>query len=214
MAYASADSDQHVPRRPRQQRGKIKFEAILDTAKSLMIEGGSIGLRIQEISDKSGISIGGIYQYFPSKEAIVRVIADRYFDEVGAMIFAGLEETPRTLQEFEVMFRTVFMEFAQTHLNDRNALGILLAISSELDLMERSFAASFQHSEKVSEVTSDLFPDWDQAEVTQRIYLAMVMARPLVEAALVAPEGDRAGLLDKGVDILIHSFLYSKTGPR
>ncbi|MCL6281995.1 TetR/AcrR family transcriptional regulator [Ruegeria sp. 2012CJ41-6] len=200
------DTVQQITRRPQQKRGKAKFEAILDATKSMMVESGSVGLRIQDISARSGVSVGGIYQYFPSKEAIVQEIADRYNDWVGALIFADLTEVPEDAAGFEALFREIFEGYAKAHLSDEHSLGIFLCISSEQTLMQRSMEASMDHAQKITEITGHLFPQWSEAQFTQRIYLAMVMSRTLVEAALAAPEADRAALLDTGFDILITSF--------
>lgn len=192
--------------KPRQKRGLIKFEAILDATKILMIESGSVGLRIQDISERSGVSIGGIYQYFPSKEAIVNEIADRYFDWVGAIIFEPLGHPPPTPTEFEHLFRAVFDHYAQAHLDDAHSLGIFLCISSDQKLMDRSRQAAFKHATRVAEMTQDVFPGWNHDDYVRSLYLAMVMARPVVEAALAAPEQERRPLLETGFEIIISRF--------
>lgn len=192
--------------KPRQKRGLIKFEAILKATKILMIESGSVGLRIQDISERSGVSIGGIYQYFPSKEAIVNEIADRYFDWVGSIIFDPLDHGPSTPAEFEHQLRAVFDHYAQAHLDDEHSLGIFLCISSDQKLMNRGRDAALKHAERLAEITQDVFPGWNDDEYTRRLFLAMIMARPVVEAALVSPEKERKPLLDDGFNILINSF--------
>ncbi len=35
-------------------------------------------MRMSEVAEKAGISIGSLYQYFPDKSAIVRTLAERY----------------------------------------------------------------------------------------------------------------------------------------
>ncbi|WP_085823946.1 TetR/AcrR family transcriptional regulator [Ruegeria meonggei] len=206
MVESEGTPAQQLTRRPRQKRGKEKFEAILDATKSVMVEMGSVGLRIQDISARSGVSVGGIYQYFPSKEAIVQEIADRYNDWIGALIFDVLQYSPENAEGFEDLFRAIFQAYAQAHLNDQNSLGIFLCISSERSLLQRSMQASQDHAERVADLTDGLFPGWDRAELVRRLYLAMVMSRPLIEAAMVAPEAERAVMLDTGFDLLITSF--------
>lgn len=206
MVESGGTPAQQLTRRPRQKRGKEKFEAILDATKSMMVEMGSVGLRIQDISARSGVSVGGIYQYFPSKEAIVQEIADRYNDWIGALIFDVLQHSPENAEGFEDLFRAIFQAYAQAHLNDQNSLGIFLCISSERSLLQRSMQASQEHAERVADLTGDLFPGWDREELVRRLYLAMVMSRPLIEAAMVAPEAGRAVMLDTGFDLLITSF--------
>ena len=54
-------------------------ELILGTALKLMIEKENSIISIREISEASGITIGGIYHYFSNKEEIYDEIIERYY---------------------------------------------------------------------------------------------------------------------------------------
>src|SRR5436309_13198731 len=67
------------PRRaPAQQRSRDRMERILSVASALIAEKGSDLVRMNEVADLAGISIGSLYQYFPDKSAIIRTLAERY----------------------------------------------------------------------------------------------------------------------------------------
>jgi len=54
-------------------------QLILETTLKLMIENKNSIISIREISNASGIAIGGIYHYFSNKEEIYNEITERYF---------------------------------------------------------------------------------------------------------------------------------------
>ena len=79
------------PRRdPVQKRSRERLERILNAARELIAAGGSDGLRMGDVAEKAGVSIGSLYQYFPEKGAIIRALAQAYHAESRACIEEGL----------------------------------------------------------------------------------------------------------------------------
>ena len=58
-------------RRPAQARSQLTVDAILEAAGRMAVELGEAALNTNAIAERAGVSIGTLYQYFPSKEAIV-----------------------------------------------------------------------------------------------------------------------------------------------
>jgi AcrR family transcriptional regulator len=80
-----------APRRdPVQKRSRERMQRILDAATGLIAREGSDALRMGDVAEKAGISIGSLYQYFPEKGAIIRALAERYGAESRACIEEGL----------------------------------------------------------------------------------------------------------------------------
>lgn len=65
-------------RAPSQRRSRERVENILEVATALIAEAGSDAMRMSEVAESAGISIGSLYQYFPDKAAIIRTLAERY----------------------------------------------------------------------------------------------------------------------------------------
>jgi AcrR family transcriptional regulator len=88
-----AEMKEHAlsPRRdPVQKRSRERMKRILDAARALIAAGGSDGLRMGDVAERAGISIGSLYQYFPEKGAIIRALAEGYHAESRACIEEGL----------------------------------------------------------------------------------------------------------------------------
>jgi AcrR family transcriptional regulator len=62
---------------PIQERSKARVERILEAAAELIVRGGSDQLKMSEVAASAGISIGSLYQYFPEKAALIRMLAER-----------------------------------------------------------------------------------------------------------------------------------------
>jgi len=79
-------NDAQIRRQPQQERSKAKVETILDVALDLIVESGAENLAIREVARRAGVPIGSLYQYFPSKTAIIRELAKRNLERVSLML--------------------------------------------------------------------------------------------------------------------------------
>jgi AcrR family transcriptional regulator len=73
-------------RRPRQERSRQRVENILAIALRLMVEQGAEALAMREIARRAGVQISSIYQYFPSKSAVIRELAQRDLARVRQLL--------------------------------------------------------------------------------------------------------------------------------
>jgi AcrR family transcriptional regulator len=77
-------SAQPLIRPPLQRRSQESLERVLQAGAELLLEVGYEGFTLQEVSKRSGVSIGSIYARAPSKEALVLAIYDREMAKVSA----------------------------------------------------------------------------------------------------------------------------------
>lgn len=65
------------------QSGLARREAILDAAVDLLAEVGYHGMSLRDVARHVGISHPGVIYYFPSKEALLMSVVQRYETQVG-----------------------------------------------------------------------------------------------------------------------------------
>ncbi len=65
-----------------QERSRLTVKAILDATARILVREGFDKASTNRIAEVAGVSIGSLYQYFPSKEAIVAALIDRHNQEV------------------------------------------------------------------------------------------------------------------------------------
>ena len=84
-------NDAQIRRQPQQERSRARVETILEVALDLIVEFGAENLAIREVARRAGVPIGSLYQYFPSKTAIIRELAKRNLERVGSMLQMELD---------------------------------------------------------------------------------------------------------------------------
>ncbi len=80
MAKPAASPPPAMPaaRAPRQDRGLQRVELILDAAEALIAEFGVEATSINAIAERAKTSMGSLYHFFPSKEALIEALARRF----------------------------------------------------------------------------------------------------------------------------------------
>lgn len=71
---------------PRQTRSRDRQQALLDTAEELLLEVGLDRLSMRELARRADLPIASVYHYVPSAAAIVRQIAERQLQRIGAFL--------------------------------------------------------------------------------------------------------------------------------
>jgi AcrR family transcriptional regulator len=67
---------------PQQERGHKTIEVILHAAGEEIARGGLAKLTTKRIAEAAGLSVGGLYEYFPNKEAVIHALASQWLERV------------------------------------------------------------------------------------------------------------------------------------
>ncbi|MFO0618594.1 MAG: TetR/AcrR family transcriptional regulator [Polyangiaceae bacterium] len=70
-------------------------ENILDSAARLVRERGISGAKVAEVMEGAGLTVGGFYAHFASKEALVDEALRRTSAKLRVHLFKGIEEKPK-----------------------------------------------------------------------------------------------------------------------
>jgi len=76
------------------ERKERSHETILESAGRLLREKGISGARVAEVMLGAGLTVGGFYAHFESKEALVDETLRRTGESLRARLYARLEEKP------------------------------------------------------------------------------------------------------------------------
>jgi AcrR family transcriptional regulator len=77
-------------KRATQPRAIATTEAILEATAHILIDRGYAKLTTNHVAVRAGVSIGSVYQYFPSKEALVAALVDRHLERMWAIVAGEL----------------------------------------------------------------------------------------------------------------------------
>ncbi len=70
-AASPAAAEDESPREPRQDRGQRRVEEILDAAAAVVLEVGWEAATTQAIAERAGASVGSLFHFFPTRDAIL-----------------------------------------------------------------------------------------------------------------------------------------------
>ncbi|WP_190294936.1 TetR/AcrR family transcriptional regulator [Marinobacter sp. R17] len=89
-------------RKPTQERSRERVERMFQAAEKLLLEQGPESLSIPEVAKTSGLPRSSVYQFFPSKYALLLAISDQYEQKLVDRI-AGLDAVLGNLALADVM---------------------------------------------------------------------------------------------------------------
>ena len=91
--WASCGAEAHVGEREARAEGK-SHETILESAARLVRERGISGARVADVMKGAGLTVGGFYAHFASKEDLVDEVLRRTGAELRERSSRGIEEKP------------------------------------------------------------------------------------------------------------------------
>jgi AcrR family transcriptional regulator len=92
LAVAPMPARRKPRKTPAQQRSKETVAVLLTAAARILVEDGYERASVNRIAALAGVSVGSLYQYFPTKEALVAAVAQKLADEMLAVFQEGLAE--------------------------------------------------------------------------------------------------------------------------
>ncbi|MEN7536999.1 TetR/AcrR family transcriptional regulator [Aurantiacibacter sp. DGU5] len=110
------------------------MDAILEATTHIVLRHGYEGMTTNHVAERAGVSIGSLYQYFPSKEALVAAVLQKNADDNFA-VMAGVLEQADGLPLAEVI-RLSVEAMAQLHRNNLTWHGAIVDCSSRIDAAE------------------------------------------------------------------------------
>lgn len=75
---------------PQQQRSKQMVEVLIEATAHCIIENGLDGTTTPRIAERAGVSVGSLYQYFGSKEALIEALVEKMARDIAQ----GLKHLP------------------------------------------------------------------------------------------------------------------------
>ncbi|NJL37767.1 MAG: TetR/AcrR family transcriptional regulator [Leptolyngbyaceae cyanobacterium SM1_4_3] len=122
-------------RRPKQARSQERVHHILDVTEQLFIELGYDAVTTRAIATRAEVPIGSLYQFFPDKEAILRALANRYFEQqyhLFVRLHGELADAPIVVYVGRMV--DAFDQFATSHPGYRAVLEQLINLMSAAEI--------------------------------------------------------------------------------
>jgi AcrR family transcriptional regulator len=75
-----------------QERSRATVDALVEATARILVKEGFDKASTNRIADVAGVSVGSLYQYFPSKEALVAAVIERHQQEIMQTVRGELAE--------------------------------------------------------------------------------------------------------------------------
>lgn len=171
---------------PHQRRARETVRAIVDATAHILADGHV--LTTNRVAEVAGVSIGSLYQYFPSKEALIAALVERMLDDDLAWADQQLTDGPLRPQLRGFVAALCERQAAQAAL--MAALLPLLPLVERDALARRAFAAMAGRLRERLATEDDLRPELTEpGRLDRAVFVATRAVRwTLNEAAVDHPE--------------------------
>jgi len=103
-------------RSPSRRRGHERVAALLSAASECFVEKGYDGTTMTEIAARAEASIGSLYQFFPTKEALAEALITSHANGLNARMEQLVAQTPHwTTEELAARLVRTFVDYRRQH---------------------------------------------------------------------------------------------------
>ncbi|QQC66008.1 TetR/AcrR family transcriptional regulator [Paraburkholderia ginsengisoli] len=78
-----------------QGRSRATVDALIEATARILVKDGFDKTSTNRIAEKAGVSVGSLYQYFPSKEALVAAVVERHTEELMHVVRTVLADVAK-----------------------------------------------------------------------------------------------------------------------
>ena len=96
-----------------QDRSRATVDALVEATARILVEEGFDKTSTNRIAKVAGVSVGSLYQYFPSKEALVAAVVERHQGEIMHLVRGELAQVSR--QPVETAMRKIVAAAVKAH---------------------------------------------------------------------------------------------------
>lgn len=171
-------------KRPRQARSVATFEAILEAAARILESLGFAGFNTNAVAELAGVSIGSLYQYFPSKESLIVELIRRERAQLSNHIAEAIKQ--HQAADLKEKLKLIIQAAVQHQLSR-------LQLARTLEFAFELIGKDVEESElqyELETIISDLFmrSGISQAQTVAQDVIAL--SKGMINAAGIAGESD------------------------
>lgn len=175
---------------PTQKRSRERVENILKVACELISTHGSDAMKMGELAEKAGVSIGSLYQYFPDKASIIHALADRYNDESQHCIEEALAET-QTAKELIAAFDQLIDTYYELFLAEPVICDIWTGTQADKTLRDMEMEVSRANADQLTRAILRIRKnDGDASVFSARCLLIMYSGEATMRLAISVPANE------------------------
>ena len=160
-------------RRPTQSRKEVTHERIVETAARAIRRSGYGGTGVADVMKEAGLTHGGFYAHFDSREGMLAEAADRAGAETVAYLTRVAAAAPPK-QELEAMLRAYL---SKEHVQAAESGCAVAALGSEIPRQSPKVRrAATRRIKEMIDLVARQSPDWGQPDAHERALVTVATA--------------------------------------
>ncbi|ENU4317934.1 TetR/AcrR family transcriptional regulator [Acinetobacter baumannii] len=171
-------------KRPRQARSAATFEAILGAAARILESLGFAGFNTNAVAELAGVSIGSLYQYFPSKDALIVELIRRERANLSNHIVEVIQQSDAADLKDKLK---LIIQAAVQHQLSRPQLARTLEFASELIGKDTEES---EHQHELETIITDLLKRSGVSHAQTAAQDVIALSKGMINAAGIAGESD------------------------
>ncbi|QFU76570.1 TetR/AcrR family transcriptional regulator [Halioglobus maricola] len=194
--------------RPRQERAKRTYEAIINAAAELLVEVGVERISTNLIAERAGITVPALYRYFPNKYAVLHALGAVLMDRQNEAFEQWMESFSGGTDEQDVL-ADIYSVLKLTYDVTRDMPGgleVSLALRAVEPLRELRITSNRMVSEQFAAYMANATGIALDEQLQLQCRLGVEMAYAVVENALEDSALPEEQLLREGARML-HAYL-------
>ncbi|MEU8676935.1 TetR/AcrR family transcriptional regulator [Streptomyces sp. NPDC048560] len=161
---------------PKQQRGAVTADLLLDAALRLYGAEGERGITVGAITKASGVSLGSLYHHFGSIDGLVAELMHRWLSRLLGQLLVALQEARTTQGAIHGLVRA-YLAFVEEH---RDAALLLHSSTADQHTMTRAKEIRDTQEARLSAFGQWLQPRIESGELAP-------LPTPLIESLVLGP---------------------------
>ncbi len=184
-------ADSPLRKTPSQTRALRTVDTLFEAATRILASEGEAGFTTNRIAERAGFSIGTLYQYFPSKEAIVVALVRRHRERVLRELDVMLDRAVAGEYGAEHALRLYLRQIVDAFGRGQKAQRLLARLGWQLDAPAAIVAAMDDGAERVRSALGRLedpellLPDPPTLYMLTRAVVGAVRSAAVEESAML-----------------------------
>ena len=191
-----AENRTQIKRVPRQERSQARFEQVLEAAVRLFAARGYESVSMREIARESRMPIASVYQYFPTKLAIVREMWTRYTARISETLKDAIR---RSILEggdsSNELIGFIVDRMAELQASNPAFIEIWSCVAASIELRALNVEDTLQTARLIADSLHKTHPEADPDALFDRALISNEMSSATVRLALSLPEPHRSRIL-------------------
>ena len=202
-------------KRPRQRRSQETVDAILEAAARVFTRRGYVAATTNRIAEEAGVSVGSLYEYFPSKESLLAALLEHHLGQGRQLLGAiGAAADSDGLPSLALLTRRFVDAMIALHAANPALHRVIFEETRLHPRLRQAMAALEEDIAGATEAILRVHPEVRVPDVTLAARVVVQVIESLTHNVVIHPRpGERPDDYAETITILVNGYLCGGAVP-